>query len=227
MKRTPEQIEEFRAFNQKLCDKYEDYFGTPSPARMGDVKKALLDECRRVIDATPFGEEMTEANAAVLRHITGWHYDKIRHMPNPKYFTDKRYIEVLQEDGTWITHSWNKTVNPTSEWQDLQKAMRCEVAPYAMSDYRKAAEPICCHCGATEDLAVDHKSRSFDEIMQSFVMVCQGEIAIKDGEGNQGRVLADELVRQAWVAFHDAAADFQMLCRPCNSSKGKKSLQSV
>lgn len=232
MKSTQEEIQAKRDFNEMLRGRYEAYFNLPAPVKLGDLKKALLGECQRVIDATPFGQEMTEADAAVMRLMTGWDYQHIRHMYNPKYFSDKRYIEVQYECGKWITHSWNKTIKPTTEWQDLQKAMREAVVPYAMSDYRKAAEPVCCHCGAVHDLSVDHKSKSFDEIMQTFVGLYKethdGEWpAIMDGEMSQGRVLADEQVLADWIAYHDGVADFQILCRSCNASKGKKSLQQV
>ena len=231
MKRTKEQIEALRAFNQVLCQRYEAHFREPSPFKMGDVKAALINECRRIIDATPFGEEMTAGNAAVLRLLTGWHYTRIRHMPNLKHPTDKRYIEVLQDNGEWITHSWRKTIVPTTEWQDLQKAMREAVAEHGMKKYRESAEKVCCYCGALSDLGVDHKSKSFDEIMQTFVTGYATEHgaypAIKDGAMGQGRELVDPVVLAQWIAYHDGAADFQILCRSCNSSKGKKSLQDV
>ena len=231
MKRTKEQIEALRAFNQVLCQRYEAHFGQVAPPRMGDVKAALLNECRKLIDGTPFGETMTEQDAKTMCLLTGWTYPHIRHMYNLKHATDKRYIEVLQDNGDWVTHSWRKTIMPTTEWQDLQKAMREAVMDYGMKTYREAAEKVCCYCGTHDDLGVDHKSRSFDEIMQTFITGYATEHgtypAIKDGAMGQGRELADPDTLAHWIAYHDGAADFQILCRSCNSSKGKKSLQDV
>lgn len=227
MKRTQEELQAHRAFNETLRQRFEAHFGEEAIVPMGTVKAMLLNECRKVIDATPFGEEMSLENAATMRMLTGWNYQRIRHMYNPKHFTDHRYIEVLQEDGTWITHSWRKTISPTTDWQDLQKAMRETVTEHALSEYRKTAVPICRQCGTTELLTVDHKSKSFDEIMQTFVAALGEAPAIKDGAMGQGRELADESVAKAWIAYHDSVADFQILCRSCNASKGKKSLQHV
>jgi 5-methylcytosine-specific restriction endonuclease McrA len=231
MKRTPEEIQMTREHNDVLRARYENYFLVESPPVIGKLKGEMLDECRRVIDATPFGEEMSPEYASIMRAMTGWHYERIRHLYNPKHATDRRYIEVLQDNGEWISHSWNKAINPKSEWYHLQKAMRDAVTSHGMTEYRKTAEPICCHCGSTDDLSVDHKSRSFDEIMQSFVTGYNYKHdaypEIKDGAMGQGRELADPNVEAQWVAFHDNLADFQILCRSCNARKGRKSLHTV
>ena len=103
-----------REHNDVLVARYEDYFLEPAPVVIGHLKTAMLNECRRVIDATPFGEEMTPEYASIMRAMTGWHYERIRHLYNPKHATDRRYLEVLQDNGEWISHSWNKAISPKS-----------------------------------------------------------------------------------------------------------------
>jgi len=81
--------------------------------------------------------------------------------------------------------------------------------------FGQVAKKLCASCGATDRLTVDHKSVSFSRIASKFIAEHGMPRLVNVGNGWQ---LRDD---RQFLEFHDALADYQVLCVSCNSKKGE------
>ena len=107
------------------------------------------------------------------------------------------------------------------------RALRLAVADQ-LKGYKKGnlGEGNCCPgCGVSlswVNTTVDHKSTPFDTILKDWLTMEEltlPKVKLK-GRGN-ARSLKDPLQATSWIEYHRKRADYQLLCRSCNSSKGK------
>jgi len=123
-------------------------------------------------------------------------------------------IRVSWPDGDYIgTWSWIKSIDGYTKRRNVLQAMR-EASRQGAS--RQIDKDKCVACGATSNLTIDHKSITFIAIAESYMK--KNNPAIEHDRSGGWR-LEDP---QAVIDFHDAKADYQVLCVSCNSSKGRK-----
>lgn len=185
------------------------------------TKKARLEKAREVIDRNamnvPFGpEDWDEFQDAVqMPGATG----AIRRV-NPSYpNSDPRHVRFFI-DGEEVAASWRKSIEGRKPKNDMMRALRLAIQP-CMYEFKDAVkEQGCTHCGGEDNLQVDHVWPPFDEIAQRFLDSRNGDIKLVNEKNGIGWVMGDLDVEAEWVAFHASRAEYQILCRSCNASKG-------
>lgn len=184
------------------------------------TKKWRVEKAREIIDRNeidvPFPPGDVEEFAEVVQvAIEG----AVRRF-NPTYPSDPRHLWVTV-GGVDRPLSWNKAIKGRSEQQETMQALRLAVSP-CLQEFRDAVEgEPCAHCGATDLLQVDHVWPPFYDIAQAFISSQDGVVKLENLDNGQGWVMADPDTEASWVAFHAARAEYQILCRSCNASKGK------
>lgn len=188
----------------------------PRPKNKTAIKAAV----REVIDACPMGSVMTPEQTEWMCRNLEVEYRYFRHVPNPTFPSDIRYLETSQNGVAWTSFSWNKAIDRPDPKQRILTAMRKAVWNGKRMDYWVNNEKVCAVCSSTENPCVDHNKTPFIEIANLYIATF-GVAEPIDGLPGEGPVMQD-LDRLQWVEFHDLMADFQMLCRSCNSSKGAR-----
>lgn len=186
------------------------------------TKKFRMEKAREIIDRNkidvPFPEQDVEEFANICQQpITA----AIRRK-NPEFPNDYRHLHT-EIDGVWAARSWRKLISPISPTQQAKVIMRT-VVKEDMQEYLSSAEPKeCMNCGRKDDLTVDHVRPPFDDIAVEF-MEFYGipEIEIPDDNFRVLDRFADPDLEAQWIAFHASRAIYQILCRSCNASKGKR-----
>lgn len=187
------------------------------------TKKDRLESAREIIDRNaidvPFPYDDVECFSVVCdRDIDG----AVRRV-NPQFpNSDPRHLHTLI-GGIWEARSWRKWINPLTPEQEAKLIMR-HVVYSDMRGFRLSQEPQeCAACGAVDDLTTDHFAPPFDEIASGFIL--ENGLPEIVGPSEKTKVVsefANFAVKAKWIAYHAALATYQILCRSCNSSKGKK-----
>lgn len=116
--------------------------------------------------------------------------------------------------GPW---SWVKSIDGYSHEKNIMQAMR---SASRLGTFRSVALERCNNCGSLDNLSVDHKTIPFVAITSQYVELHGQPNIVHTGN-------AWELVNVSqFLTFHDSLADYQVLCRSCNSSKGSKGVGS-
>ena len=183
------------------------------------TKKLRKETVRNIIDRydilTPFDGQDTKT----FNEMTGAAWEQVRREINPVFPNAARFVTVSDVSGIWEPWSWVKAIDgwkPTSP-QLVAKAMRQAVA-YQMREWRDKADQTCAGCGTIDDLTVDHIAPSFDSIVKQFNEQF-GEPTVAYARAGEGLVVSDDHITN-WLNFHSSHADYQVLCRSCNSRKG-------
>ena len=186
------------------------------------TKKWRIEEARKIIDrniiAVPFGDE----DLADFLDVCRMEADGIKRMKNPQFPSDPRHVHALL-DGEWAGISWRDAIQKPDPVQKVKRAMR-HVVSQDLLDFRSSAEPYeCWKCGALEDITVDHVVPPFDDIANAFIE-SHGlpEIGPSDDATVVVDVFSDAYLEELWYAHHAENACYQLLCRSCNASKGKR-----
>jgi hypothetical protein len=193
-----------------------------------ETLKAKKARCQKLIDGVPFGRDFTDAELAEFKEITGADILAARHARNQTNPSDKRHVRVQYPDGSWDGLSWNRCIYGTNPRTELHKVLRGEIDP-DIADYRSAADIRVCpnprgnpRCNGSDYLQVDHADRPFDSIAAEFVALF-GPIDVAKGPPGGVDIIRDRGVAAEWIEFHATHATYQILCRSCNASKGKRS----
>lgn len=143
----------------------------------------------------------------------------IQRRENPKYPSDTRHLYVCI-NGEWDSKSWTKSINPPAPLAEEKAVMRKSIAPDTQEYLEECGIDCCEHCGSEDNLQVDHSDPAFEAIAHGFFDV-SGVPKIIPCQSGVGYVFADRAQEAAWIAFHTANANYQILCRSCNASKGR------
>lgn len=184
------------------------------------TKKWRREEARRLIDKNVIGVEFSDEDTTDLNAVLGTAFDRFIRRKNPKFPSDPRHLYALAGN-VWDSFSWVKAIYPLPDDQVVKKVMRSSIQQ-EMNDYLDAQDdPTCVKCGTTDDLTADH-TPPFDSIVMEFVAV-HGWPEIQPSPDGVGNMIKDINVEAAWIAFHQSRILYlQVLCRPCNASKGKR-----
>lgn len=185
------------------------------------TKTWLRAATRAVIDNCPVGQVMTASQTEWMCKNLDVEYRFFRHAENPSFPNDPRYLEVSQNGIVWTPFSWNKAIDRPDDKQRALSAMRRAIWDGKRLSFLKDAIKNCLNCNSADDLCVDHKDVPFIEIATLYLAE-YGLPKLGDGLPGEGSVIADAEEKKRWTDFHDSRANFQILCRSCNSSKGAK-----
>jgi 5-methylcytosine-specific restriction endonuclease McrA len=185
------------------------------------TKKARREAARALIDAHPVNVEWTGEKTYQMNALLGSSYLGFMRKNNPRYPSDKRHLWALSDDG-WSDVSWNDWISPKAHIQRVKIAMRQAIAPDIAEAMATLGQSQCQSCATTDNLTVDHKILPFDMLAMLFL----GQlgyvpelISQPDGVGEMFEDCADEA---QWIAYHARHSTYQVLCRSCNASKGKR-----
>lgn len=185
------------------------------------TKKARIEQARVIIDRNVLDVPFTAEDLEEFIEVTGMGQvtGAVRRL-NPTYpNADPRHVRFIL-DGVETAVSWRKAIEGKNPKSDLQRALRVAIAP-CLREFKDAMEgQDCNHCGSTEYLQVDHVYPPFQEILEAFIAHKGEDIELKNEANGIGWVIADIDVEAEWVAFHASRAEYQILCRSCNASKG-------
>lgn len=188
--------------------------GTPIPPRIS--KKRRKELTRALLDSQPLGQPFSRDALSAFNRLTGFNAAHVVRLPNPKFPRDTRHVAVNGR-----TESWGRAIDGYDDTQKLKRVMR-RIISLDLRDFLSALEPCECEqCGATADLTVDHVDPPFDTIATDFIRN-HGPIAIEKRPDGVGYGFADLDMEAQWIADHAAHAVYQVLCRSCNASKGKR-----
>lgn len=183
-------------------------------------KKLRKAFTRVLIDSQVVGKPFSRGDMAAFRWLTGIDADSAVKTPNPEYPFDSRHVYV---DGRSL--SWNRAIEGYDDHQKLKRTMR-SIIRQDLRDFLSAVEPQeCSHCGAVDDLTADHADVPFDAIASDFISK-YGPIAVEHKANGVGDRFSDAGLEASWIAYHAANATYQVLCRSCNASKGKRQLEA-
>ena len=161
-----------------------------------------------IIDRYNDGSTFSKQDCREASHLCGYQFEKITKIKH-------RMISVVctseNHTGTW---SWNKSIDGYNEGKNLLQAMR---TASRKGSYSKHRGNKCEKCGNTDNLTVDHKSTPFSDIAKQYKKDYPDTKATNIN--GYGWVLRDEL---RFINYHDNIADYQTLCRSCNSVKSNK-----
>lgn len=174
------------------------------------IDRNYIDKPFPPVDVCEFAEVCEQPITGAVRKI------------NPQYPSDPRHLHT-EINGEWAARSWREFITPSSPKNAAKKVMR-HVVGQDMRDFLSCVTPMeCASCGTENDLTVDHVAPPFDDIANEFIAE-RGIPSIVDSS-NPGIVVNtfESMDEEAyWIAFHAARACYQVLCRSCNSSKGKR-----
>lgn len=184
------------------------------------TKKERKQRMRQLLDSIKVGVWFTPSQVDQVNELTGFEYQRYRLMLNEYGNSTQRNLWVgdIRE-----YRSWNKQIDdPKRERRDYMNpriAMRAAVVDEMQSHLGQE----CVGCGGRQDLTVDHHTRPFSAIAGEFLQACGGTLDTDNPPGQKsGQWIADPELLEAWREYHRICADYQTLCRSCNSSKGNR-----
>lgn len=180
--------------------------------------KDKKDRIRAIIDSYQIGEDFEPEDIKVISDITKTEIKRIKRRINPTFPSDKRHIHISTDNENWSPFSWVKAVVGSRD--DVGRSMRF-VVKQDMDDFRYSAEQKCMSCGSDEDLTVDHKDISFNQIKKEFLAE-NGEPELREWSVGAPKIFKDLDLEAKWITYHARRATYQILCRSCNSKKGIK-----
>ena len=186
----------------------------------GLTKKASMDMLRCRIDANVIGTPWVADDVDFFNLICGSSFHGVKRMHNPSYPSDPRHIHTCEFGGEWREFSWNKAINGEGK-RPLHKVLRDAVADDLRTYRSDNAAAGCQQCAGADDLTTDHVDPPFFDIAEEFI-ASERDLPLSRGASGRGAILADLDQEARWIAFHASRAIYQVLCRSCNSAKGRK-----
>lgn len=173
------------------------------------------NKMREILDSQKFYTPFDEEVLGLVNSVLGTHFYSAQRTP---WHPHHRNMQIRHFEGeSFGDWSWRKTISPPKELQEAYAAMRKAIQP-ELDAFRKQSSPECMSCGSTEHPTTDHKTIPFLQIAQAYIE--QYDIPERYHGGNgMGWLLVEP---DLWIDFHWEMADYQILCRSCNSSKGAK-----
>jgi hypothetical protein len=174
---------------------------------------------RNLLDRQPLDTLFPDQDLATLNSLTGWEAAAAKRVFNKTHPSDTRCV-AISNGGDFEVWSWVKAIDGYRYSKNVTRAMRHAIQAQMM-EYMDSAVPICVGCGTGSFLSVDHKTKSFTKLAANFrndFAKLDYELA-NDNDGSGWR-LKHQRTGDAWNEYHKSLADYQILCRSCNSAKG-------
>ncbi len=165
------------------------------------------------------------------------HHERPRDKSEIKCFVSQRALNggpqllVVLHSGITDCISWNTCItgHKNTPEQNMIAAMRTAIVPDTMAA-KQGLENKCAGCGDINNLEIDHKNPIFIHIVKEFLEIyTEYGVAPEfyDEIPRTHQIVFQEKdagLKNAWVSHHRSRATYQILCRPCNSKKGTKSV---
>jgi 5-methylcytosine-specific restriction endonuclease McrA len=184
------------------------------------TKKARMEIARSIIDRNQMDVEFSAEDVAEMAEICGYPYEGCVIRQNTEFPNSTRHLHI-KVNGEWSPWSWSKDIKGRNLLADTKAVMRREVQPHMAVYMEHSLQHECRLCGAANDLTVDHENPPFIKIVESYVDAF-GWPEIVERPSKIGNMIKSRDVAFAWYTFHASQANYQILCRSCNSSKGAK-----
>jgi len=195
------------------------------PKQTQKERKQLV---RELIDRQPYNRLFDAADVEAMNDLCGWNFLNYKRVHNPTYSTDTRCVAHANYDENFVVWSWNRAISELHGFERrrrgpiLNQALRRAIQPH-MRLNASGSPDFCAHCESQDSLTLDHMTMPFSVIVAEFI---KHHSEVFEGLGNKedggGWYIADPVLEEAWVDFHAQNADYQVLCRSCNASKGVK-----
>jgi len=181
--------------------------------------KARKEELRALIDEQEFDVPFNGEDVQRMNALTGWFFPMYKRIYNPHYPNDTRCVAHSDNGEQWVVWSWNKAVSKRNDLHEaLRKSVRQQIAAYSA-----IAENECAKCGSQEFLTIDHKSIPFSHLVAHLTRMFPGLYdALANAADGSGWYIKDKELEWVWQDLHKNNADYQVLCRSCNASKGAR-----
>lgn len=189
---------------------------------MKQTKKARIERTREIIDRNQVGIPFNHVDLLALQSETRYMMEAAKRMINPQFPGDPRHLHIIEEGETdWIAWSWKKAIEGSNPVIEAKRVMRfCVAADLAEFRY-SIDDPFCAHCGTDQHLTVDHVDPPFDDIANEFIEQHGLPEIVDPAPGQVVNQFASIDLEAAWIQHHAERSVYQILCRSCNSSKGK------
>jgi len=161
-----------------------------------------------LIDSYKEGNVFTDIDCEAMSALCGYTFTKVSKIKHRMISVD---CPSESYSGTW---SWNKSIDGYNEKKNILQAMRSSLKKGTFGNHPKV---MCAVCRDDQGLAVDHKTVSFSKIASRYIADHGTPDTIHIS--GFGWLLIDE---KQFLKYHDSIADYQTLCRSCNSVKGAK-----
>lgn len=184
------------------------------------TKKDRTQRVREIIDANGIDVIFNASDTQEMRVLLETESDGFVKRTDLKYPSDTRHLHFLIA-GKWVAKSWRKCITPISPTALVKKAFRGEIEDI-LKEFKESVTPaICVNCGSGEYLTVDHVDPPFDVIAEKYIQLYGLPKLGSTPEGVGFELFyLDDL--ENWLTLHAQHAIYQILCRSCNASKGKR-----
>jgi len=186
------------------------------------TKKWRIEKAREIIDRNKIDVLFPDEDVYEFSEVCQVEIQAAVRKINPQFKSDPRHLHTLI-DGVWDARSWRKFITSLTPEQECKRVMR-HVVWDDMRDFLSSVSPKQCQfCKSEYDITVDHVSPPFDEIANDFI----AEFGLPKVIGSPDpsivvNIFEDGEAEYQWAQFHAERAVYQLLCRSCNASKGKR-----
>ncbi|MCZ4117901.1 DCL family protein [Streptomyces sp. H39-S7] len=212
------------------------------PIFIGNVqfptKVAALEACRAALHRYPLGGEVTEScDKELLIGLVQMHRDppskigagiqRFEVRPNPDNARNRSFF-IIRVDGTETDFSYTKLIQPPTQRQLVERAMRRIVAPQVIefvgSEFHRQTVVKCPITGAMMDSPteahVDHYDPEFAVLAMRFAEAHDGWEAFEllSVDGQIGQRFQDERLCAAWYDYHKQHAKLRVVTKLANLS---------
>jgi hypothetical protein len=176
---------------------------------------------RELVDRQQYGVPFNEADVAEMNAMCEWNFKHYKRIQNLVHLNDTRCVAHSDDGQNFEVWSWNRAI---SGGNIVDEALRAGVAIQMMNAAAELPRE-CTHCQRRDTLTVDHKDTPFSTIASDFLKLYPDHAPerwlINNKQGGGWRI-GDLDFLNLWRDYHDKRATYQMLCRSCNASKGKR-----
>lgn len=186
------------------------------------TKKWRKEQAQLIIDRNVLEVPFSSADASEFSEVCQHDIEGAVRKVNPQFPSDPRHLHMLVDD-QWQPYSWNKLISALTPEQEVKRVMRFAIRD-DLADFRMSVDPQACEqCGSTEYLTTDHMLEPFDNIANDFIAESGLPKICKSPCANMVvSIFADMNQEADFIAYHASRATYQLLCRSCNSRKGKR-----
>jgi hypothetical protein len=190
---------------------------------MNLTKTKRKEYVRNLLDTIKVGKWFNEEEVYLFNNLTGYTYKKYKLVLHPEPHKQHSLVRNVYVDDVKEMRSWHKQIDDYDQKKKLEvnqlQAMRHSIENVLFEERKKYSE--CCICGSKKNITCDHKTIPFIDIAKSFLHYYP-EWETYTPEGKFGHYFIDNELEQLFLQIHNEVADYQALCRSCNSSKGSK-----
>ncbi len=203
----------------------------PTKSKFRDYIKNLIKNEIGVCDSLKSTKYWNQIEELMKRHPE--YNEKVRNMKDViiRYsFFNNIELCIINNDNTETTFSYITAIEGkgNSDKYELTCAMR-ECVSYQILDYRSNCDLICNNCNSMSNIEIDHIT-PFCNLRDNFLTICNtNNINIPKSFVRTDRIRRDfkpedNQFKNEWIYYHLLNANFQPLCRTCNSKKSNKTI---